>query len=208
MRLVLVRHGETAWNKEGRFQGQSLVGLNSKGLMQARQIAKAIVPMKPAALYASPLTRTLMTAEEISKLISIPVVPVEGIKEINLGELEGITGQRMRQEYSQIYSAWRADPSEVTFPGGESMRCLQKRAWNAISEIQKAHPKDLVVVVSHNFAIRSILCRFLGLPFSRFHRLRVDLASINVLQANGSYRQVLSINDKCHLVEDEDLQQD
>ena len=199
MRLILVRHGETAWNKEGRFQGQSSVGLNEHGGGQARQIAKALITMKPTALYSSPLPRTLMTAQEISREISIDVVEVEGIKEVNLGELEGITGQKMRSQYAEVYSAWRRDPAEVVFPGGESMRQLQERAWSAIEKIEKAHPGDVIVAVSHNFAIRSILCRFLGLPLLRFHQLRVDLASISILQSNSSSRQILTINDRCHL---------
>ena len=202
MRLILVRHGETAWNKEGRFQGQSLVELNERGSSQARRVAKALIPMRPTALYSSPLPRTLMTAEEISRELSIPVVPLEGIKEVNLGELEGITGQEMRARYAEVYSAWRQDPSDLVFPGGESIRQLQQRAWRAIEEIQRAHPEDAIVAVAHNFAIRAILCAFLGLPLSRFHLLRVDLGSISVIQANSRFRQVLNINDKCHLSND------
>ena len=199
MRLILVRHGETAWNKEGRFQGQSLVGLNRRGIAQARQVAKALVAMKPAALYSSPLPRSLVTAQEISKELSMPVVPLDGIKEVNLGELEGITGPKMRAQYANVYAAWRKDPSEVVFPGGESVRQLQERAWRAIQDIESAHPKDLVVAVSHNFAIRAILCHFLGLPLARFHRLRIDLASISILQTNFRSRQVLAVNSRCHL---------
>ena len=200
MRLALVRHGETAWNREGRFQGHSLVGLNELGISQARQIAKALVPLKPAALYSSPLPRTLMTAEEISREISLPVVPLEDIKEVNLGELEGITGPEMRTRYAQVYTDWRQDPAEVVFPGGESIRQLQERAWRAIEDVETAYPEDVaLVVVSHNFAIRAILCSFLGLPLSRFHLLRIDLASISVIQFNSRFRQVLTINDRCHL---------
>ena len=202
MRLILVRHGETAWNKEGRFQGQSPVGLNQRGLSQARQVANALVPKKPTALYSSPLPRTFMTAQEISRAISIPVVPLDGVKEINLGELEGITGREMREQYARLYATWRTDPSRVVFPGGESMTGLQERAWHAIEGLEKAHPDEVVVAVSHNFAIRVTLCRFMGLPLSQFHRLRVDLGSVTVLQAGSRYRQVLSINDKCHLSED------
>ena len=202
MRLILVRHGETAWNKEGRFQGQSPVGLNQRGLSQARQVAKALLPKKPTALYASPLPRTFMTAQEISRVISIPVVPLEGVKEVNLGELEGITGREMRERYARVYATWRSDPSRVVFPGGESIAGLQERAWSAIEELEKAHPDEVVVAVSHNFAIRATLCRFMGLPLSQFHRLRVDLGSVTVLQAGSRSRQVLSINDKCHLTED------
>lgn len=198
MRLILVRHGETPWNREGRFQGQSQIGLSEKGIMQARLVAKALLPMKPTALYASPLPRSLMTAEEISKELSIPVIPVDGIKEVNLGEMEGITGQEMRNQFAHVYATWRKDPSQVVFPGGESMHELQERAWRATGEIEKAHPRDAIVAVSHNFAIRSILCRFLGLSFSQFPRLRVDLASISIIQANTRSRQLLTINEKCH----------
>lgn len=202
MRLILVRHGQTAWNKEGRFQGQGMVGLNERGMAQAREVAKALLPMKPDALYSSPLPRTLMTAQEISRELSIPVVALQGIKEVDLGELEGITDREMRTRYSQVYAAWRENPSELVFPGGESIKQLQERCWHAIEGVERAHPKELIVAVSHNFAIRSILCRFMGLPLSRFHRLRVDLASISVVQARSTSLQVLSINDKCHLSED------
>ena len=200
MRLILVRHGETPWNREGRFQGRSLIGLSQRGVTQARQIVKAVLPMKPSALYASPLPRSIMTAEEISRELGIPIVPVEALQEVNLGELEGITGQQMRTQYSHVYSAWRQDPGEVVFPGGESIGQLQERAWRAIMDLEKVHPKDVIVTVSHNFAIRAILCRFLDLPLKRLHSLRVDLASISILQLNYRSRQVITINDRCHLL--------
>ena len=202
MRLILVRHGETPWNKEGRFQGQSQIGLSEHGIMQAKRIPKALIPMKPEAIYTSPLTRTLMTAQEISRELPIPVVPLEGIKEADLGKLEGVTGQQMRTQYADIYNAWREDPSDVVFPGGESIRQLQDRAWRAFEDIEKTHREGIVVAVSHNFAIRTILCRFIGLPLSGFHMLRVDLASVSVLQANFRSRQVITINDRCHLSHD------
>ena len=199
MRLILVRHGETPWNKEGRFQGQSPVSLSQHGTKQAQQVSKTLVSMKPTALYSSPLSRTIMTAQEISRELSIPVIPLDGIKEINLGDLEGITGQQMRAQYADIYAAWREDPSGVAFPGGESMQQLEARAWGAVEDLEKAHPEDVVVAVSHNFAIRTILCRFLGLPLARFHLLRVDLASISIIQSNSRFRQILTINERCHL---------
>ncbi len=202
MRLILVRHGETEWNREGRFQGQSPVGLSEKGIRQARETARALVAMKPTAIYSSPLTRAMMTANEIGKAVSLEVTPLEGIKEVHLGEMEGITGREMRDRFAQFYATWRRDPSQAVFPAGESMRQLQERAWNAIVGLEKAHPNGAVVAVSHNFAIRTILCRFMGLPLSRFHRLRVDLASVGVLQTNGSNRQMLAMNERCHLPEE------
>lgn len=199
MRLILVRHGETAWNKGGRFQGQSMVGLNETGILQARRTAGALLHMKPTALYSSPLPRAMMTANEIGEELTLEVAPLEGIREVDLGDLEGITGEEMKSRYAEFYATWRRDPSRASFPGGESMLQLQERAWRAIGELETAHPQGVVVVVSHNFAIRTIVCRFLGLPLSRFHRLRVDLGSIGVLQVNGPNRQVLALNDRCHL---------
>lgn len=202
MRLILVRHGETPWNKEGRFQGQSLVGLSQKGIAQAQQVAKALASMNISALYSSPLSRTLMTAQAISAATSVPVVQLDGLKEVNLGELEGITGQVMRSQYPEVYAAWREDPSDLVFPGGESIRQLQQRAQAAIEEIEAAHSEGLVAAVSHNFAIRSILCSFLGMSLSHFHRLRIDLGSLSVVYMDSRSKQVLTINDRCHLSQD------
>ena len=199
MRLILVRHGETKWNREGRFQGQSQVKLNDRGVEQARQVASALVSWKPTALYSSPLPRTLMTASMISKAVTLPVEPKEGLKEVNLGVLEGITGKMMRTNYAELYASWREDPSDVVFPEGESIRQLQTRAWRTIEEMEDAHPEGTVMAVSHNFAIRAILCACLGLPLSMFHRLRVDLASISVVHFSSGSPQVLTINERCHL---------
>ena len=179
-----------------------MVGLSERGIAQARQVAKALVSTNISALYSSPLPRTLMTAQDISEATSVPVVQLDGLKEVNLGELEGITGQVMQSEYPGVYAAWREDPSDLVFPGGESIRQLQQRAQAAIEEIEAAHPEGVVAAVSHNFAIRSILCSFLGMSLSYFHRLRIDLASFSVLYIDSRSRQVLTINDRCHLSQD------
>ena len=140
-----------------------------------------------------------MTATEISKEVSLPITTLDEMMEANLGDLEGITGEDLRTRYPQIHSSWQHNPSKLSFPGGESMGQLRDRAWLAFGLLEKAHPEGLVVAVSHSFTIRTILCRFLGLPQSRLNRLRVDLGSISVLQTNSGSGHVLTINDKCHL---------
>ena len=130
--------------------------------------------------------------------------PLDGLKEIHLGELEGITGPVMRENYPEVFHTWNNNPSRVSFPGGESLRQLQRRAWRAAQHIESTHPPgDLtatVVAVSHNFAINAIVSRFLGLPLSRFHRIRVDLGSFTVLDIGERYRHLLHFNDRCHLI--------
>lgn len=199
LRLILVRHGQTPWNAEGRFQGQSDTGLTDLGLQQARCAASALASHDIAAVYSSPLPRALSTAQEIANPHSLGVTPLDGLKEIHLGELEGITGPVMRENYPEVFHTWNNNPSRVSFPGGESLRQLQRRAWRAAQHIESAHPEGTVVAVSHNFAINAIVSRFLGLPLSRFHRIRVDLGSFTVLDIGERYRHLLHFNDRCHL---------
>ena len=199
LRLILVRHGQTPWNAEGRFQGQSDTGLTDLGLQQARCAASALASHDIAAVYSSPLPRALSTAQEIAGPHSLGVTPLDGLKEIHLGELEGITGSVMRENYPDVFHTWNNNPSRVSFPGGESLRQLQRRAWRAAQHIESAHPEGTVVAVSHNFAINAIVSRFLGLPLSRFHRIRVDLGSFTVLDIGERYRHLLHFNDRCHL---------
>ena len=199
MRLILIRHGQTPWNAEGRFQGQSDTGLTELGLEQAQRAAAALSSHDVSAIYSSPLPRALRTAQEIAGKHSLEVIPLDGLKEIHLGELEGITGRVMRENYPEVFDTWNNNPGRVSFPGGESLRQLQRRAWRAAQHVERTHPDGTVVAVSHNFAINAIVSRFLGLPLSRFHRIRVDLGSFTVLDVGERHRHLLRFNDCCHL---------
>lgn len=202
MRLILVRHGESTWNRDGKFLGKSPVDLTETGLAQARHVARATASLNPSVLYSSVLLRTMTTAEQISRQVSLPVLPLDGIEEIDLGDLEGLNSGALRGEYAYISEQWRKDPSKACFPNGESMIQLQQRVQAALDSIQQCHPQDTVVAVSHNFPIRIMLLRHLGLPLSRFHRTRVDLGSITILESKPGLKQVVRVNDTCHLPED------
>ena len=138
-------------------------------------------------VYASPLARTMQVALEISKLDDVPVVPVEGMKELDLGDVEGVTGEEMRSLWSGVYAAWRENPATVVMPNGESLAQLQDRAWGAWLELEAAHSEnDSVLVVSHNFAIRTIISKLLGIPLSNFHRMVLGLSSICIIPSPPS----------------------
>ena len=113
MKLVLVRHGETDWNKLGKFQGHYDIALNSRGAAQAQETARAVVQWKHSAIFSSPLLRTMQVAQEISQLSGMPVVQVPGFRELSLGDLEGVTGEEMRNRWPHVYAAWRDDPASV-----------------------------------------------------------------------------------------------
>lgn len=204
MKLVLVRHGETEWNNQGKFQGSQDIALNARGLAQAKETAKAVVEWQHSVVYSSPLKRTMQVAQEISRLSGKSVEPVPGVQELSLGDLEGVTGEEMRSGWPEVYAAWRDDPSTVSMPNGESLAELQERAWSALLELERTHLKDkepdeALIVVSHNFAIRSMIGKLLGMPLSNFHSMSLSLSSICTVEIDQRGRRLSSYNSTAHL---------
>ena len=136
MKFYLLRHGETEWNKLGKFQGLTDVSLNDRGLAQARDFARAALSWDHSVIYASSLTRTVQVAEEVRKLSGAPVVTEPGLRELSLGDLEGVTGAEMRSGWPGLYETWCNNPAEVAMPNGETISQLQNRAWEVIQRIE------------------------------------------------------------------------
>ena len=200
MKFYLVRHGETEWNKLGKFQGLTDVSLNERGLAQARDSARAALSWEHGALYASSLTRTMQVAEEIRKVTGAPMATDPGLRELSLGDLEGVTGAEMRAGWPWVYEAWRKNPTDVVMPNGESLAHLQDRAWEVILEIERSHSDESgVVVVSHNFTIRTIICAILDIPLNNFHRMSLGLGSLCTFESDGNVRRLITYNCNSHL---------
>ena len=200
MKFYLVRHGETEWNKLGRFQGQYDTQLNDAGLEQAKVIGQAAREWDLAAIYASPLMRTMQVAGEIGEALGLPVSPREGLMELGLGELEGVTGEVMRAGWPQVFNTWNSNPELAVMPGGESLETLEKRSWKVILELQESHgPDDNLAIISHNFTIRAICGKVLGMPLANFHRMRLDLGSVSVFDMDRRGPRLLTYNSTCHL---------
>jgi broad specificity phosphatase PhoE len=200
VKFYLLRHGETEWNKLGKFQGLTDVSLNERGFSQARDSARAALGWEHAVIYASSLTRTVQVAEEIHKLSGAPVVTDPGLRELSLGDLEGITGAEMRADWPEVYNTWRNNPADVTMPSGETLAQLQERAWQSVLEIERVH-HDVpgVVVVSHNFTIRTIICAVLDIPLHNFHRMSLGLGSLCTFDSDGNGRRLTTYNCNSHL---------
>ena len=200
MKFYLLRHGETEWNKLGKFQGLTDVSLNQRGFSQARDSARASLQWEHAVIYASSLTRTVQVAEEVRKLSGAPVVTEPGLRELSLGDLEGVTGAEMRAGWPDLYSAWRDNPANVAMPNGETLAQLQKRAWQSILEIEQAHlDAPGVIVVSHNFTIRTIICAVLDISLHNFHRMTLGLGSLSTFESDANGRRLISYNCNSHL---------
>ena len=199
MNLILVRHGETRYNLEGRAIGNNPVGLNARGRFQALRAAEAVVSLEPVALYTSSLPRALETATIISQRLGGKMCPRDNLKEVNIGLLDGLTQDEMWQQHPEFMRIWSNDASTAVMPGGESMLQVQERAWDTIKEIKGLHPEDNVAVVSHSFTIAGLVCKLLGMPLSNFQRLRLDLASITLVEMGQDRNTLVRYNDQCHL---------
>jgi phosphoserine phosphatase len=206
IKILLVRHGETSWNLEGRFQGRSDVPLNEKGKEQANALALALKGESLTAIYSSPLARAKETARRIKAFHpSAPLYEEEGLMEMDLGEFEGIEGPRWAAQYAEFRAAWKENPASVRMPGGEDLQEVQARAISALERIAGAHaPESTLVLCSHNFVILTILCHALGIPLDRFRELRQGTAALNVLYKQGKRLRAEVVNDRSHLAREEE----
>jgi broad specificity phosphatase PhoE len=153
-RLILVRHGETDWNREMRIQGgSSNCPLNEKGRRQVENLALRLKQEKIEAIYSSPLKRALETAEAIAGCHKLEVVAEPSLREIEAGKLEGVTTAELGKHFSQVLIQ---DGVANRIPGGESLAELQQRSWGAIQRICQQHTNGELVVASHYFAILSV----------------------------------------------------
>lgn len=202
MRLFLVRHGETEYNRLGRALGRYDIPLNEKGREQARRLAGALAREPFAAIYSSPLQRCLDTAMAIAAVHGLPVQTLPELIEMDIGEAEGLTYAQVRERFPGLLQRWLSpEAASMALPGGEGLAAVQERAWRAIESIAAAHRGETVAVVTHNFVILSLLARALGMPLGSFRRLRHGVAAVSVLELDGEAVTLVRFNDTCHLEE-------
>ena len=200
MHLILARHGETASNRQRLGLGRQDVPLTEVGRLQAEALAISLEQMPVAAVYSSPLRRALDTARAIAERQGLAVVVEEGLTEMDIGEMDGLTFEEMRQRHAEFLRRWQGDDlATLRMPGGESLQDLQERATEALRRLAERHDDETVVAVSHNFTIRVLLCHALNLPIAEFRRLRQDLAATTTLDVRDDRTVLVHLNDTCHL---------
>ncbi len=197
MRLILVRHGQTLWNREKRAQGISDVELSNRGMAQADSLARSLRDERIDAIVSSPLKRALQTAEAINRFHHLAIEHEEDLMELNMGDFEGIAFQEMRDKHGDFLERWIRDPASVAMPGGESLSELQERAWNALERVV-ARP-GTTLLASHNFTIMTILCRIRDMELSHIRKVNVDVASKTMVEFENGRGSIIVFNDIGHL---------
>jgi phosphoserine phosphatase len=183
VQIVLVRHGATDWNLQGRCQGSTDRELSEVGLRQAAQTSALLSSEEIHAIYSSNLRRARQTAEVISQPHNLPVMIEDGVRELDHGELEGLTFNDIKNNYAEFLMRWRSEPGDICVPGGERLADVAERAWKGLNEIIRRHRgAPGILVVSHNFPILGIVCRITGTPLNDYRTFHLDPCSVTRLK--------------------------
>jgi broad specificity phosphatase PhoE len=202
--IVLVRHGETEWNRVERFRGRVDVPLNLNGQRQAVATAKFIRTLwRPAAVYSSPLTRAVQTALPIAAQSGLSIKTLPDFIDLDYGEWQGHTVEEVKMRWHETYFLWQRAPHTVRIPGGETLEELRERGMTALYKLVQLHKGETIVIVGHQDLNRAILISLLNLGLNHFWSIQQNNCAINrIVSANGDDRvNVISINETAHLVD-------
>ena len=203
MKLILVRHGETHWNKDGLVQGaDSDIELNDTGLEQARRLAAFLKDEPLTAVVSSPLRRALATAEVIAGEHQLAVETDQGLRELKVGDLEGTSISSLPTTFSQFLLKWWQGGEAVKLPNGESLVDLQQRVWKVVESLLERHRTSsganrdgTAAVVSHYFVTLAVILKALDLPLEYFIRFKLDLGGVSILEFRDYGARLVTFND-------------
>lgn len=197
-RLLLIRHGQTKLHRSDRFWGKTDIGLSDTGLKQAEQLCNRLARYKIDAIYASTLSRASDTAEIIASRHKVRVVQAEELCECSFGYAEGLTFREISKRYPDLareLGSWKA----TAFPGGESLEQLNQRVRVFINRLNQHPPESTIAIVSHGGPLRLMVCNLLGIGIENWLRLRIDHASLSILETYPQGAIINLLNDVSHL---------
>jgi len=198
-KVYVVRHGQTAWNLEEVFRGRMDIPLDETGKKEVHLAGEALKDETLHAIYSSPLSRSMETAENIAKFQNIPVTPLESIIDISYGEWEGVSLVEVQKKYPDLYGLWLKEPHNITFPGGESLKQVRVRTRNAIDDLLEKHKDENIALVAHRVPNKVICCSLLGIDNSNFWRIQQDTASTNLFVYKDGQWIISYLNDTSYL---------
>lgn len=198
MIVHLVRHGETAHNRDSLGLGREDARLTELGRRQAQAVADEMASASITRVLSSPLSRALEMAKLIAAPHGLEVEVRDELLELDVGETEGIPLAVLREKYAGFLAEWLGpNGPAVRMPGGESLEDLAARVRPLVGELRGGTGE--AVVASHNFVIRVLICEALGIPLGQFRSFAVDLGSISTMTLGERRVSIAALNDCCHL---------
>jgi alpha-ribazole phosphatase len=199
LRLILARHGQTDWNAQRRYQGETDVPLNETGRQQAAALARCLANTSIDAIYASDLQRAAKTAQAIAQLHGQSVLPEPRLREMSFGAWRGLTFDEIQERDAERLAAWLADPMHIAPPEGETLAQVTTRVQSALDDVLHAHPEGTVLWVAHGGVLRVLISLAMGLEPQGHWRFRISVASLAELWFYDSGITLTRLNDTHHL---------
>lgn len=199
VRIILIRHGETNWNIQGRYQGQEDTRLSERGFVQAGMLAHGLKDVPIDMCISSPLKRAYLTCKACADLHHLPVHTDDRLTEINHGTWEGELACEIEARYPEEFKLWHTAPDKVQMPEGENLEDVRKRARAAFDEFAQKYAGKTLLVAAHDAVNKAVICDLLGLDMSRFWYVKQDNACINVLECNDGVWRIVLLNSTAHL---------
>jgi broad specificity phosphatase PhoE len=197
--LLLVRHGQTRANIDGLYSGWSDEDLDDVGYEQARRLSSRLAGSRVGAVYTSPLRRAHTTATILADPHCLELTVLEDLTEIRLGDWEGLYEDEIRRRWPELWNQSRIDPSDLALPNGESFSQVVSRSVRAFEQMLAASDGGQAVIVTHDIVVRILTAYVLGVPTSIYRKLDISNASLTVVRVTDGGRQLISLNDTCHL---------
>ncbi|WP_129629805.1 histidine phosphatase family protein [Candidatus Oscillochloris fontis] len=200
MRMIIVRHGESEWNRIHRYQGQSDSQLSELGLRQAEALAERLKSEPIAHIYTSRLQRAARTAEAIA--IHHPNVPfehAEELLEIHHGEWQGKFIDEITEKYAPGLREWREHPTRSQMPGGESFSNVLKRSLDFQERVYAKHKGETILVSTHDVVVKVLVADAIAMPMDRINRLWITNASISIIEYGDDLPFLAALSEACHL---------
>jgi len=198
-RFILIRHGQTGWNKQERFRGWVDIDLDETGRRQAQAAARRVSPWGVSAIYSSPLKRALATAQALADIAGLGVNAIDGITDMHFGVWQGMSITEVKDSYPDQFDQWCNRPDALEIPDGETLEDVRIRSVAAIEELATSHEGQTIAVFTHRVVCKVLLCHVLGLGNSHFWQIEQDTTAINVFELEQGKPTVHLINDTCHL---------
>ncbi len=198
-RLILIRHGESTWNRERRIQGQLDPPLSEQGHVQARRVAGRLARRRVEALYTSDLLRASQTAAPIATALGVEARPMKELREIFLGEWEGLHTDELAQRFPEAWDAWTREPSWDVVPRGEGASAFEARVASALEHLFESHAKGDAIVVTHGGVIQIALHSVVGRPSHGLFPFRISNGSVSIVERRNGRMVIATVNDTSHL---------
>lgn len=200
IRIILVRHGETEWNKKRIFRGRAEVKLNKRGIEQAKLLSRALSNLEIRRIHSSPLSRAKDTAKAIADSHELKVRVNKSFIDLDYGDWQGFSEEVVEKQYPHLYQKWRMHPEGVKIPGGESLEEVRVRAVRGLKKIVSREKEGIIVIVSHRVVNKVLICALLGLDNSAFWQVKLDTAAFSIFDYNYN-NFVLTLHNQTHHLE-------